>query len=337
MFARPRAWALALAACSGGGDTGGPPGEAAGFTVVTFNTGTSPDLDHDAPPEDGYTSAEAAVEDTWYGNGLAWLPAVEAAADWMAEQQPDLVAFQEIFWPGDCAAIPEEARAGFVCEDWEEGDPVVAQAVLGEGWQVLCNPGHPDKCLGVRRSFGAVEGCEDDLCIEGMEGWPVEGCGSGARIGRAVVDRADGTRLTVVTVHGTSGWSADEKACRVAQFEQIWVDLGDGSPGADGAANVVLGDFNTDPGRLAEADPSAARVLDFAAPPEEAAGDRRFRFLTEVGPDAEPTYQGLLDIDHVIADAFTGDCGAGGLGELPAVWDGVLFDHRPILCELHPE
>jgi len=44
--------------------------------VLTFNTGTSLGLDHDGPPEDGYSSADAAISDAWYGNGLAWTPAV---------------------------------------------------------------------------------------------------------------------------------------------------------------------------------------------------------------------------------------------------------------------
>jgi len=58
---------------SGGGETGGGT---APLRVLSFNTGTSLGLDHDGPPEDGYSSADAAISDAWYGNGLAWTPAV---------------------------------------------------------------------------------------------------------------------------------------------------------------------------------------------------------------------------------------------------------------------
>ena len=33
-----------------------------------------------------------------------------------------------------------------------------------------------------------------------------------------------------------------------------------------------------------------------------------------VGPDAEPTYGGIANIDHVLSDAFQGDCWTAGIG-----------------------
>lgn len=67
------------------------------------------------------------------------------------------------------------------------------------------------------------------------------------------------------------------------------------------------------PGRMAAVDPSAARWLDFA-------GDGApFRFLSEVGRAATPTYAGAVNIDHVLADTLTGTCLAAGVhAELPA-------------------
>ena len=51
----------------GGGDSGGAGGGTGGtdgsFIVITFNTGTTDGLDHDGPPDDGYTSTEAAISD----------------------------------------------------------------------------------------------------------------------------------------------------------------------------------------------------------------------------------------------------------------------------------
>jgi len=317
---------LFAASCDGGADDSGAP---ASFTAVTFNTGTSEQMGHDDPPDDGYTSAEAAISDAWYGDGLAWTPAVEATRAFFDAVDADVVAFQEIFWSEACAEIPDEAHAGFVCETWAPGDPTVAQTVLGDDWQVMCHPGNPDKCAAIRTSFGRFRGCEDAFCLEGLDGIRLDGCGRGARVGRGVIDLEDGGTLTLVSVHGSSGFTTEDQQCRVRQVEQVFVDLGDGEPGADGARNLVMGDLNTDPGRWGSFDPSAARWTDFA-------GDGLpFWFVTEVGPEAPASYQGLATIDHEISDTFTGGCWIAGLTDgHPAVIDAVYFDHMPVVCEL---
>jgi hypothetical protein len=300
-----------------------------GIVVVTFNTGTNPGMAHDAPPDDGYGSVEAAISDTHYGDSLAWRAVIEDVSAFLAELEPDVVAFQEIYDADECPGVPADARAGFVCETWTPGDPAVASAVLGAGYQVACHVGHSDKCIGVRRAFGSIRGCTLDYCAEGLAGSEIAGCGSGARVGRAIVDRTAGAPITFVNVHGTSGIAAADADCRVQQLSQVFVDLGIGDgPGANGERNVVLGDFNTDPGRLASSDPSAAFLVD-----RTSAG--RFHFVTEVGRSATPTYAGALNIDHVISDAFTGGCWAAGISAgRPPPTDVVYFDHRPIVCHL---
>ncbi len=298
------------------------------IVAVTFNTGTTEGLNHDDGPDDGYTSELAARSDAYYGDGLAWVPAVEATRDFFAELSPDIVVFQEIFWSGDCAQIPEEERAGFVCEGWTEGDPTVAQVVLGEDFQVMCHPGKPDKCAAVNRRFGSFRGCDEDLCLEGMVGFEVEGCGSGARVARAEIDATDGRRITLSSVHGSSGLSTEDIACRVAQVEQVFVDLGDGEPAASGEQNLVMGDLNTDPGRMAGYDDSAARWNDFVG------GEAPFWFVTEVGPDAPGSYGGLTDIDHVISDTWDGSCRYPGLEGTAPVIEATYFDHVPVVCTI---
>ncbi|MFW6031706.1 MAG: hypothetical protein ACOC9T_03875 [Myxococcota bacterium] len=299
------------------------------IVAVTFNTGTTEGLAHDDPPDDGYTSEQATISDEHYGNGLAWLPAVAAARGFFDETKPDLVAFQEIFWAGRCPEIPPDAHENFYCEQWSPGDPTVANAILGEDYQVACQLEKPDKCAAVRHDFGTFRGCDQDLCLDGLDGAPVEDCGGGSRIGRGVVDLVDGGTVTVVTVHGTSGLTVEDQDCRVRQFEQVFVDL-DGAPAASGERNLVMGDFNIDPGRLDE-EASAARLNDFAGE------DKPFRFVSEVGLDAQPTYAGLFNIDHVLSDSFDGDCWAAGITEgHPPVLDAVYFDHVPIVCTVEP-
>jgi len=299
--------------------------------VVTFNTGTSGMYDPDAGPG-GYGEAQAAIVDEYYGNGLAWVPAIDQARAWLAETRPDVIGFQEIFHPGECADIPPEAWTGFVCDGWTEGMPTVAQSILGDGWQVMCHPGQSDKCAAVHRRVGRFRGCDADLCLEGMAGSVIPGCSKGCRVGRGVIDLWDGGgELTLVNLHGSSGIETSDQECRVLQFDQVFEDLGlgDGEPAANGARSVVVGDFNTDPGRMAEADPSAARLLDFVG------DDKAFAFVTDVGFDATPTYAGFFNIDHVITNAGTGTCWTAGV--TPGhrdVADFAHFDHHPAVCDV---
>ena len=308
---------------------GPPPPEP--FVVVTFNTGTGLELAHDAEPDDGYSMAHAEITDEHYGNGLSFTPFVEATRAWFEAQQPDIVAFQEIFWPGECAAIPEDAQEGFVCEAWAEGDPTVAEMVLGDGYQIACHPQKPDKCAAVRTAFGSFRDCEAPVCLDGLVGFAAADCGKGARIARGVIDRVDGgPPITLVSVHGSSGLTEKEFACRSAQIEQVFVDLGDGEPGANGTHNLILGDFNTDPARLAESDSSAALWSQYTAESEP------FHFVTELGLEVTPTYGGIFNIDHVVSDAFDGSCWSAGVTEgHPAVMDAVFFDHVPVVCDVH--
>ena len=303
-------------------------GGAGALTVITVKVGTTETMGHDAGPDDGYSSAHAATSDAWYGDGLAWLPAIDATARFPQEVRPEIVAFQEVFHADRCADIPEAHHADFVCEAWTAGDPTVAQQVLGAGYQVACHPGKDDKCVGVRSDWGQVRGCDEAFCLEGLVGGSVEGCGSGARVARAVLEDSRGDAiLTVVSVHGTSGLSEEEQGCRVAQVAQVFDDLGDGEAGANGGRNLVLGDLNTDPGRFAGFDASAAAWWDAVAESDLA-------FVSPVGPDAPGSYQGLADIDHVLADTHQGACWHAGLDAHPAVIDATYFDHLPVVCAL---
>ena len=297
--------------------------------VITFNTGTTTALFHDLPPDDGYTSEHAEISDEWYGNGLAWVPAVDATRDFIAQVDPDVVVFQEIFHSEECADIPPEAREDFVCEDWMPGDPTVTQTVLGEDFQIACHLDKPDKCAGVHRRFGRFRGCDSDLCLDGLDGTEIPGCGSGARVGSGVIDLVTGGSITLVNIHGTSGINQDDTDCRVQQFEQVFVDLGDGEPGANGAVNLVMGDLNVDPGRLDGIEASATRFNDFVG------DDNPFQYISYFGPDAPRTYLGLWTIDYVVSDTFDGSCQVPGVTPgVPDVIDAVYFDHKPVVCEL---
>jgi len=302
---------------------------ALGFNAVTYNVGTNPGLPHDADPNDGYTQAQADVSDDWYGNGLAWLPAIDAATLFFAALEPEVVAFQEVFFSEECAQIPAAFHPGFVCETWQPGDPTVAQLVLGPSYQIACNPGKPDKCLAVHEDFGRFANCEDDFCLDGLEGAIIPGCGSGSRVGRGRIDLVAGGTVTIVNVHGTSGIADADQDCRVDQFEQIFESL-DGEPAANGLANLVLGDLNIDPARWIGFDPSA-NYLELQAP---VAGGGAFAYLSEVGFEAPPTYLGYFNLDHMMSDVLVGSCDTPGVGAEPPVLETTYFDHVPIVCNV---
>ena len=330
MTPRPRAraaivLALTLAGCSGDDDAPVKPA----FVVATFNTGTTAGMGHDALPDDGYGVAQAKISDQYYGDGLAWLEVIDDTRRWFEANPVDIVGFQEIFHPGDCATVPDEAKPGFVCESWKPGDASVAQLILGQGFQVACHQGHSDKCLAVRKSTGTFQGCAADLCLDGLDGAEVPGCGKGSRIGRGVVELEAGGSITVVNVHGSSGIAQDDQDCRLKQFGLVFIDMGDGAPAANGERNVVLGDFNTDPVRMADFDESAAFLTEQTGP------GKKQRFVTRVGQDAPATYGGLFNIDHVSSDAFVGNCWVAGLsGAHAQVSETLYFDHKPHVCRL---
>ncbi len=298
------------------------------ITVITFNTGTSGGAAVPGAPGT-YGPVEAELADTYYGNGLAWLRAIEDTRVFFENVDADIVAFQEIFFSGECADIPPEASDGFVCETWKKGDPTVAQTVLDAGWQVACHLGKTDKCLAVNRRLGTLRGCAGDLCLDGLEGAVVPGCGGGgSRVGRGVIDLETGGTLTVVSVHGTSGVEQADQDCRVKQFEQVFVDLGDGEPAANGTNNLIMGDLNTDPARMLDFDESAQLFMSYVG------DDKRFHFVSDVGQDVPPTYV-LFNIDHVASDTLAGACVYPGLTEGHApVTEFRYFDHKPVVCKI---
>ena len=304
------------------------------FVVVTFNTGTTEALNHESDG-DGYGEEQARYSNDYYGNGLAWVPAVEAVTDWFATLKPDVVVFQEIFYSDECVGIPVEAQIGFVCETWSPGDPTVVQVVLGSDYQVACHPGNSDKCLAVKKSFGSIRQCEDeDFCIEGLDGEVIEGCQSRARVARATIDLVSGGEITAVNLHGTSGLSENDIDCRVQQVEQVFINM-DGEPAANGARNVVMGDLNTDPERIpGSLDDSVMAWNDYVGgnQPFQWVSDDTATFIAEIPglPISSP-----LAIDHVISDTFAGSCYVPGSSDgYPAVYSNVYFDHRPQVCDI---
>jgi len=265
--------------------------------------------------------------DTYYGHGLCWGPAIDQARAFFDSVQPDVVTFQEIFDIEECASIPPEAQAGFVCENWTPGSATVEELILGPGYQVACNWLKSDKCAAVKKEFGTFSGCSTDYCLDGLYGSTINDCGQGARIGRGIIELSGGGTITIVNVHGSSGVTSDDMGCREKQVEQVFIDLGDGDPAVNGQRNLVLGDFNTDP-RSPSAlllDSSARRWADFVG------SDKSFDFINEY----VKTYENLFCIDNLVSDELTGTCWYPGYSEgHPTVSPEGFFDHTPTVCSI---
>lgn len=322
-------------------DTAQAPAE---FTVVTFNVGTTDNLVDHSLDTCGYSPELAAVQSAFFGNNLAFKPAIAGARQMFDALKPDIVAFQELYWDEHCAADCEEIAEGdpelhaaacesrvFPCGDPEAQDPVVRR-VLGPDYAIACAPDHPDNCIGVRKAFGAfaIPVCPDGPCMDALDGLPPpNGCTRGARVATAVVQVHGGPEITVVDVHTTAGLNQD---CRKAQFQQVFEDRGDGRPAAYGTHNLVMGDMNIDP-----FDADQAKYDASAKYWNTRVGDGKpFHYLSSSDGSGPMTHVvSLARLDHVVSDTLAGACTVQGVSEGtsgPQPAGCTYFDHRPLLC-----
>jgi hypothetical protein len=299
------------------------------FRVMTFNIGTTTGMGHDTD-DNGYSEEMAQIADELYENSLSWNPAERDLIAWLAEHRPTIVVFQEGFYDRWCEEIEVDPELDFVCKGYTPERPLQIERLLGPDYQVACADGQEDNCAGVLRSFATMRGCPLEApCLGGLEGMgPPDGCSRGARVGRVVLDLHDGTELTLVNVHGTSGVTDEDMECRSSQFAQIFIDRGDGEPAASGERNLVMGDLNTDPWVLETSDPSAQLWNEYVGP------GKPYEYISGTPETGPPTYAGLFRIDHVVSDALTGGCVVPGTREEPPVHDGIYWDHMPQLCDV---
>ena len=305
------------------------------FTVMTFNVGTTDFLPHDNDEKrgegDGYTSAHAAENAKKYSNNLAWMPAERALTELLAERKVDVVLFQELYFDPWCEEVEVDPAMEFVCNDYSAERAWQVRRLLGDEYHIACAAGHRDNCVGVRRSFGEIEGCNgDDVCMSGVVGFPpAGGCTKGERVGTVAVRVMGGPVIHVVNAHVVSGMSEEDMACRKSHFEQIFVDRGDGVPAANGRYNIVGGDMNTDPFLMADGDPSA-RFWNL-----HVGAGKEFHYVSSGDASGPPTLSSLFHIDHIISDSATGSCVvAGQSAGVAHVMETSYWDHRPVICDV---
>jgi len=296
------------------------------FRVVTLNTGSGTSVEMPAKSNAGFGPEQSTLADQWYGNGLAWPAFIEEIQHFFKKIDPDLVGLQEIFYSGHCPEIPQAAREDFVCENWQPGEPTVAELILGEAYQIACHPGRPDKCLAVHRRLGEFIDCDQSFCLEGLNRLDEGYCGRGGRIAGTRIQLKTGGKLSVVHLHTSSGASLTEARCRSRQIKAAFT-----SDKTAPEFGLVLGDFNTDPGRLAWVDPAARTLARQARPPSH------YRFISEFGFFTRPTFLGFLNIDHVLAAGMEGECWyPGRTPGKPPISKNTYLDHTAIVCDVKP-
>jgi len=318
------------------------------FKIMTFNTGTSDRLDH-SYDEDGYDNQLAAINSDLFGNNLAWLKARDGLRAIVDTHKPDIIGFQELFFDPECVEICEGlagsgdldtvcgAEAGvFVCARWIGAvDPeLTVRAAVGPDYQVACAPNHPDNCIAVRRDFGTltpVAGATEvgGAFIDGLDGMPPpNGCTNGARVATGLVSITNGPQVAFVDVHTVAGSNVD---CRLAQFQQVFEDRGDGRPATFGEYNIVVGDMNIDP--FSFRDDSVTYWNG------KVGQDKAFHYISSSGIEGPFTHPATFSkLDHVISDSLTGSCVVLGITDgtdAPVSATSTYFDHRPIVCEVH--
>lgn len=296
------------------------------FRVVTLNTGSGKAVKAAAEENAGFGPEQSALADQWYGNGLAWSAFIEEVQQFFKHVDPDIVGLQEIFYSGHCPGIPRAARKDFVCEHWQPGDRTVAELILGDAYQIACHPGRPDKCLAVHRRLGEFIDCDQSFCLEGLTSLDDGYCGRGGRTAGTQIQLKTGGKLSVVHLHTSSGASLTEARCRSRQIKAAFT--GDKTPPEFG---LILGDFNTDPGRLTWVDPSSRTLARQARPPSH------YRFISDVGLFTRPTFLGFLNIDHVLAAGMEGECWyPGRTPGKPPISKNTYLDHTAVVCDVKP-
>lgn len=260
-----------------------------------------------------------------YAFKLCQVEVEERIAERIAELSPDVIALQEAVGLEQCAALDEEDPA-FTCHDQHTyREPAQVRRLVGKGYAVACADRDGYDCVAVKRSFGAIRGCDDDddePCL--AETAPVvEGCDPGFSLSAVDIALEEGVSFRLVNAHPQSGF---ETACRAAQLEQLFDDLAGPGP------TLIAGDLNLDP--FEDTDESVV-VWD-----EHVGEGKRFRYHSGEAEHRPPypTSVNPLDtgvLDHVVSDFLEGSCVT--LGEAPGsapLDGGEGMDHRALRCGL---
>ena len=316
-----------LLGCASPVQTPSPPPN---VRFVTFNVGN---------PDTSDPRYALRIRSTTYEEGLA-----AKIQSWV----PDVIALQEVLPPETCAAF-EETDPTRTCYHHTSRE-VAVKRLLGEDYTAVCDQRAHVDCIGVRTSFGTIDGAASGTvavsfastpplplppCIYAAGACDNTKCDAESTVSAVSVTTAKGP-LRVIHVHpNATGQTGDGSIyvgapCRAAQLVQAFALAGEG-------ATLILGDWNFNPDSPLY--PDENDVWD----PLVGEG-KRFRDHDERDESGRrvPTHEAALlsAVDHVVTDFATGECDVledrvDADFEIEASDKRGRTDHRPTLCDLY--
>lgn len=310
--------------------------------VMTYNIGNADDKEPNYPLRLSYQSYEDHV------------------AKQIRALDPDIIFLQEVLAPNLCAKFTESdsKRTCFAA-----GGKAPVERILGDGYSIVCDARLQVECIGVKKTFGTIEGVAPGaLSLMGAEtpALPLPSCSyalgecddtkcdAEATVG-AITVLSRGQRLRVVHAHpnaaGMNGATTYlGEPCRYAQLQQLF-------DGLTGTAPAILGgDWNVDLALFASAREKALweshvgpgkRFTDLSAQDSQGqfAPTRRIGVATAIDKVLSDRYAGSCKVHG--KNAFGADPGQPALDEgydFTALPGGAAFtgriDHLAVSCEL---
>lgn len=282
--------------------------------------GEGADGDDPVPPLRLLTAnvGNPATSDPRYALRVSYQAYEDHVASKIQALAPDIAFLQEVLPPQTCEAFQETDPTRTCFE--ASARPPAARRLLGPDYTIVCDARLHVECIGVRTSFGSIDGVDRGAFVLGGAATPAlpldpctyfEGtcdndhCDAEATTSAVDVTTAKGP-MRLVHVHpNAAGTNKDGlylgEPCRYLQLQQVFAGkaplVGEGKP------VLVAGDFNMDPEAFA-----SDREKELWN--EHVGEGKRF---ADIGP---PRNEGgtayatakIFAIDRVIGDGFSGGC-----------------------------
>ncbi len=255
----------------------------------------------------------------------------------IAALDADIILLQEVFDVKWCEQLPKEKNRKKVCYRYSERKiRDQSRRLLGPDYTIVCDSRSHFECIGVRKDFAAVKGCEPGaLCRDrGSITHDVpEECDPKAVVFGIDID-IDGYKLRIVDGHP----AATGEECRAEEVRRMFEGYGDVPPlAAADYPTIITGDMNLDPYRDL---PESPDIVNWHAHVGEG---KPFYYLSGIA-ESDPPLQTCAgrSIDQVITNFATGTCVTLGEASGTVRLDGEKTskaiidanDHRAILCDI---
>ncbi|HOO55626.1 MAG TPA: hypothetical protein PLN69_02310 [bacterium] len=259
-------------------------------------------------------------------------------AEGISEKHPDIVSLQEVYNADHCAEKKPEKSKKKICYRYKERSVYQqVRRLLGPDYTIVCDGRMNYECIGVKKGFADVAGCEPgEICYsEAAVTHDVpDGCSPSAVI-FGVDLSVNGKRIRVVNGHPI----ATDRVCRAGEIKRMFEGYDDVLPLAlDEVPTLIMGDMNMDPYNGSPENEDVTSWL------KHVGEGKRYYYLSGIAEHDPPyvTCAGRV-LDHVITNSAGGKCVT--LGGAPDVkrLDGYPVgkpiqdapDHLAVFCNLN--